>query len=164
MRATDVAAVADIERRSQVNPWPESAFADELRRDWAYIDVARVHPAPALTGQDSAHPVTAAAGVAPSRPQVVGFCDYWLVADEVQLLNLVTDPDWRRQGIARCLMDALLCFASAHSCTVVTLEVRASNRAAHALYSGYGFREVAVRREYYADNREDALLMDLTLR
>ena len=99
----------------------------------------------------------------PDEPVVVGFCDYWLVADEVQLLNIATDPDWQRLGIARLLMDELLAFAKARECALITLEVRSSNRPAQALYHRYGFREVAVRKQYYADNREDAVLMDLRL-
>lgn len=165
MQPADIAAVADIERRSQPAPWPVSAFADELEREWARVEVARAYPAAAYSSEQNSGKLVAAPKSLdnPREPRVIGFCNYWLVADEAQLLNLVTAPSWRRRGVARQLMDALLDRARAHSCTVITLEVRASNLAAQALYRAYRFREVAVRRAYYSDNREDAVLMDLAL-
>ena len=165
MRASDVAAVADIERRSQPTPWPAATFADELDRAWAHVDVARAYPAhagPLQSGHRVALPVGANQPTQPD-PLIVGFCDYWLVADELQLLNIAIAPDWRRRGIARLLIDELLAFAQTRACVLITLEVRSSNHPAQTLYRSYGFREVAVRKQYYADNREDALLMDLRL-
>jgi ribosomal-protein-alanine N-acetyltransferase len=143
MGPDEVAAVAAIDRRSQPSPWSESEFLAELQREWAHVDIARA--------------------AQPGRTPVVGFCNYWLVGDEVQLLNLATDPEWRRRGVASRLLDRLLAFARDRACTLVTLEVRASNDAARALYTRRGFRDVGVRKRYYPDTGEDALLMDLAL-
>jgi ribosomal-protein-alanine N-acetyltransferase len=114
-------------------------FADELARTWARVDVAR------------------AAGV------VVGFVDYWLVADEIHLLAIATHPDHRRRGIAGRLLDHLLDVARASRAVLVTLEVRKTNAPAIALYERRGFLRVGVRPAYYQEDGEDALVMTLDL-
>lgn len=144
MLASDIREVVEIERLSHPVPWLPHVFLGELERDWAHIDVVR---APDQAGQS----------------RVVAFCNYWLVHDEVHLLNLATHPDWRRQGIGTLLVQHLVDVARAHACRYVTLEVRASNHAAQALYSAHGFTTVGVRPAYYQDNREDALVMTLDL-
>lgn len=145
MGAGDIARVLEIERSSQPSPWPAQLFLQELGRDWAYVDLARAE-------RDGDEPAT-----------VVGFCNYWLVHDEVHLLNLAIHPDWRRRGIATRLMNHLLDFARERACRFVTLEVRASNQPARALYRGYGFEAVGVRPRYYAESGEDAVVMTLEL-
>ena len=94
---------------------------------------------------------------------VVAFCNYWLVADEVHLLNIATHPEARRRGHARRLMDHLLAFARENKCRYVTLEVRRSNTGAQELYRSYGFEAVGVRPNYYVEDREDAIVMLLEL-
>ena len=85
---------------------------------------------------------------------------------ETHLLNLTVAPDWRRQGLARVLLDALA--ARAHACgyTCIWLEVRLSNERALDIYRRYGFVEVGLRRGYYpaaGGRREDARVMQLML-
>ena len=94
---------------------------------------------------------------------MVAFCNYWLVRDEVHLLNIATHPDRRRRGYARFLMEHLLGFARRHKCRYITLEVRRSNEAALGLYRAYGFEPVGVRPNYYIEDREDAIVMLLEL-
>jgi [ribosomal protein S18]-alanine N-acetyltransferase len=144
MRASDIGEVAEIERSTPGSPWPDHLFLDELDRDWAYIDLVRTR-------------------AAEGSSRVVGFCDYWLVHDEVQLLNLATHPAFRRQGVATMLLRHLVDFARAHDCRYVTLEVRASNHPAQELYRAHGFAAVGLRPRYYADNGEDAMVMTLDL-
>ena len=139
MRADDLEAVIEIQRNSHLTPWPAHVFTEELAREWAHVDVLRLHE------------------------EVVGFCNYWLVHDEVHLLNIAIAPARRRQGLARRLMDELLDFARRHECTTVILEVRKSNRAAIELYHSYGFEAVGLRPRYYVEDREDALVMSLSL-
>jgi ribosomal-protein-alanine N-acetyltransferase len=141
MTADDTAGVAAMEALSQPSPWPEHVFAGELDRDWAHVDVARFGRAGPL----------------------VAFCNYWLVAGELQLLNLATHPAWRRRGIAAMLMNHLLAVARARHCRQLVLEVRLTNHPAQALYAAHGFTTVGRRAGYYADNGEDALVMLLDL-
>lgn len=133
----DLDAIDAIERASLPEPWPRETFAAELTRPWARVDVARVGGA------------------------VVGFCDYWIVAasHELHVLVIATHPDARGRGVARALLDRSLAAARAAGCTLATLEVRRSNRAAIALYERAGFRTVHVRARYYQRDGEDALVM-----
>jgi [ribosomal protein S18]-alanine N-acetyltransferase len=137
----DLDAIEEIERLSFPVPWARSAFADELARPWARLEILRHAP----TGR------------------VVGFCNYWLVADELHILNVAVHPEERRHGHGARLLRHVLEMARREKVRVLSLEVRASNRAAAALYRSFGFHEVGVRPKYYADNGEDALLMDLEL-
>ena len=98
-----------------------------------------------------------------STDAVVAFCNYWLVADELHILNVAVHPDERRRGHAARLVRHILDEASRNKAHVVSLEVRVSNQAAADLYRKFGFREVGRRPKYYADNGEDALLMDREL-
>lgn len=134
---TEVAldAILAIERQSFPDPWPRRFFAEEIsRREPAYARVAK------LDGE------------------VVGYLVAWFVVDEIHLGNLAVHPDYRRRGIARHLVEHLLERARRHGASLITLEVRAGNKAALALYSHYRFRPVTVRKGYYA-GREDAIIM-----
>jgi len=137
----DLEAVMAIEMLSFPIPWERQAFSDELARPWARLEVLRQ----VATGQ------------------VVGFCNYWLVADELHILNVAVHPDERRHGHAARLLEHMLSEAKRSQTRVVLLEVRLSNHPAQALYRKFGFREVGTRPKYYADNGEDALLMDREL-
>ncbi|HEX7499461.1 MAG TPA: ribosomal protein S18-alanine N-acetyltransferase [Polyangia bacterium] len=137
----DLEAVMAIERLSFPTPWERQAFSDELARPWARLEVLRR----VTTGG------------------VVAFCNYWLVADELHILNVAVHPDERRRGHGVRLLEHMLSEASRNKTRVVSLEVRLSNHAARALYRKFGFREVGTRPRYYADNGEDALLMDRAL-
>ncbi|MGE5181004.1 MAG: ribosomal protein S18-alanine N-acetyltransferase [Acidobacteriota bacterium] len=137
-RATpaDLDAIDEIERHSFKTPWPRSQFEGELAREWARIDVAR-----------------------DERGRVVAFCDYWIVVPELHVLVMATHPDYRGRGIAGALLAHVLAEAAGAGCTMATLEVRAGNRPAIALYERAGFRTVHVRGRYYQDDDEDALVM-----
>ena len=88
---------------------------------------------------------------------------FWLVADEVHLLNIVTRPDARRQGLGALLVQEVLRVGRTSGCTSVSLEVRPSNRAALLLYERFGFVEVGRRKRYYKDNQEDALVLQRSI-
>jgi [ribosomal protein S18]-alanine N-acetyltransferase len=137
----DLDCVMDIERLSFVTPWVRQAFTDELLRSWAHLELLR----------------------APSMGRVVGFCNYWLVADELNILNIAVHPDFRKQGYASVLVQHIVDVARERKARVVSLEVRVSNHAARSLYRKFGFCEVGTRPKYYADNGEDAVLMDLEM-
>jgi ribosomal-protein-alanine N-acetyltransferase len=141
MRLGDLDAVVEIERLSFRSPWSGQIFLEEMARDWAHVDVVR----------DAA------------RGTVLAFGNYWLVADEVHLLNVATDPLARRAGHASRMLAHIIEFGRRHACRVVTLEVRRSNLAAARLYRRFGFRVVGVRPNYYAEDQEDAIVMLLDL-
>jgi ribosomal-protein-alanine N-acetyltransferase len=112
----------------------------ELERPWARLWVTRSEPG--------------------SPP--IAFLLAWVVADELHLIHIATDPESRRRGAARALMSALLAHGASVQSRLVLLEVRRSNRAAIRLYRAFGFTAMGVRRDYYADG-EDAIEMRLTL-
>jgi ribosomal-protein-alanine acetyltransferase len=113
----------------------------ELARAWAKLWVARA-------GDDA---------------EVLAFALTWRAADEVELLDLAVDETWRRRGLARQLLHAILDDARRSGSRLVLLEARASNEPALALYRSAGFFVTDVRRAYYSDNGEDAVVMRLEL-
>ena len=138
--AADLDAIDEIERLSFAAPWPRATFEAELLRDWARVEVERADRG------------------------ITGFCNYWLVANEVHILAIATHPDRRRAGAGGRLLGHALDAGRAAGCTLATLEVRRGNTVAIALYDRAGFKTVHVRKRYYADDGEDALVMvaDLT--
>lgn len=134
----DLAAVLAIDHLCFPTPWPEQAFRDELCRPWAHVEILQE--------------------VASKR--AVAFCNYWIVADELQILTVAVHPDERRRGHAARLVRHMLDEGARAKVRVASLEVRASNEAARGLYRKLGFHDVGRRPKYYADNGEDAVLMD----
>ncbi len=141
MRLGDVDTVMAIESVSFRAPMAARLLLEEMGREWAHIDVVRDR---ATLG-------------------VVAFSNYWVVADEVHLLNLATHPEARRAGHASRLLAHIIEVGRTRSCRFVTLEVRRSNAAAGRLYRRFGFRAVGVRPNYYAEDQEDAIVMLLDL-
>ena len=137
MGLDDVDAVMEIERLSFSAPSSREALGEELARTWARLEVVR----------DT------------TEGRVAAFVDYWLVADELHLLNLATHPEHRRMGHATRLLAHLIDVARKTPCRLMTLEVRRSNGAAQALYRRFAFRAVGVRPNYYAEDQEDAIVM-----
>ncbi len=91
--------------------------------------------------------------------QVVGYCACWVILDELHINSLAVDPDRRRAGLATTLLREVCRDAGRSGATKATLEVRRSNDAALALYSRLGFAVEAVRKDYYQQPREDALVL-----
>jgi [ribosomal protein S18]-alanine N-acetyltransferase len=137
----DIDAIMEIERLSFSAPWSRDAIDEELARAWARIDVVR----------DEADGT------------VTAFANYWLVADELHILNLATHPRERRRGHATRLLAHMIDVARRQPCRLMTLEVRRSNAAAQRLYRRFAFRAVGVRPNYYAEDQEDAIVMLLEL-
>ena len=133
----DLSAVAELQRRSFANAWG----AEAIRWELDHSDVARLYTARAESGS------------------VVAYCACWVVFDELHINSLAVDVQWRRQGIATELLDRVLRDAAAAGVRGATLEVRQSNTAARALYEGLGFKVEGVRRNYYQNPREDALIL-----
>ena len=92
---------------------------------------------------------------------IVGYLCFWVVFEEVRLMNLAVIESMRRRGIARALVSQALKVGSAQSARCAVLELRVSNHVAHDLYRRLGFRDVTTRSRYYTNPTEDALLMEL---
>jgi len=137
------ATAADAPRLRELAKLSGSGFEPEaeLARSWAKLWVARAEP-----GGDA-----------------LAFALTWRAADEVHLLDLAVDAGWRRRGLARELLHAVLADARSSGSRLVLLEARASNEPALALYRSAGFFVTDVRRAYYSDNGEDAVVMRLEL-
>lgn len=95
--------------------------------------------------------------VAVDRERVVGYIAYEVILDEGSLVELAVLPEYRRKGVGRQLVELML--TSCDAVRTVCLEVRASNTPAIRLYRAVGFREISVRRGYYDNPREDAVIM-----
>ena len=135
MTAEHVPQVAALERTCFSHPWTEDMLRQELWNDAAVIVVAE--------GEDGT---------------VLGYAGLQAVLDEGYINNVAVDPRFRRQGVADELIAAFVRFGKA-KLAFLTLEVRASNAPAIALYEKLGFREVGRRKNYYRAEHEDALLM-----
>ncbi|AKU89932.1 ribosomal protein S18-alanine N-acetyltransferase [Vulgatibacter incomptus] len=140
MHLDELAEVTALEHRAFAHPWSPELLRRELTHDWSTILLA-------LEPREDGEPV------------IVGFVIFWVVVDEIHILNVAVDPPQRRRGIARMLLEELLDRGQKAGLVVATLEVRRSNEGAIALYQGLGFRVVGIRKGYYAEEREDAIVM-----
>lgn len=189
MRQEDIPEVTEIERVSFTTSWPVQAYRRELKdnRLARYIVARWVDPShpneTARDGEDDQNP-SAAIGressglkrllssiLTPWRtgeptkaairnaPQLGGYAGLWLMVDEAHITTIAVRPHLRGRGLGELLMVALADRAIAAGADRMTLEVRASNFEAQAVYRKFGFKEEGVRRRYYSDNNEDALIM-----
>ena len=135
MNAAHVSQVAALEKICFADPWSEMSIASELQNLWAYWLVA-------VNGD-----------------QVAGYIGSQSSIDEADVMNVAVHPDYRRQGIAESLIEALVAELKNRSIHSLTLEVRASNAPAISLYEKQGFVQVGCRRNYYRNPKEDALIL-----
>jgi [ribosomal protein S18]-alanine N-acetyltransferase len=148
MGLDDLDRVMEIEKDGFAHPWSADLLRREMVHDWSTI----------LLATQTRHGV---AGL--PREVVVGFIVYWLVHDELHVLNIATAVEERRRGVGRALMDEAAARARKAGAVLATLEVRRSNAAALALYRELGYRQVGVRPNYYVDEGEDAIVMVMDL-
>ena len=176
MQDKDIPQAIEIDREAFPTQWPKpsyTSFKQELRNRLAcYIVVAKPAENEAavqnsenkgflykllhlfdqehLFGEDMA---------SSSREYIVGIAGFWIMVDEAHITTLATRNAFRRQGVGERLLLQIMEMAAKLHADVVTLEVRVSNKQAQALYEKYGFQKVGVRRAYYTDNGEDAVIM-----
>ena len=131
----DLEKIDEIERRAYPTPWSRSMFAGEL-----------------------AKPTSICLGAFEGE-QLVGYMINSRYVDAWHVMNVAVDPDLQRRGIATALLERLFELTSGDQRRGYTLEVRVSNRDAIGLYENLGFVRQGIRRAYYTDNREDALIM-----
>ena len=137
MAAEHLDEVAELERVCFTTPWSRNMLAEELDNACSAYLVA-------LDKEDGS---------------VVGYAGLLVIAGEGHITNVAVRPASRRGGVAAALLDVFLRFAEANALAFLTLEVRASNYAAIALYGSRGFRSVGRRKNYYEHPREDAIIM-----
>lgn len=94
-----------------------------------------------------------------STREVIGFVGVWIIAGEGDITNIAVSPKYRNKGIASELLTKLFELCKTFSCEHLTLEVRLSNIAAQNLYKKFNFKEEGIRKGYYSDNNEDAIIM-----
>jgi ribosomal-protein-alanine N-acetyltransferase len=91
--------------------------------------------------------------------KIIGYAGMWLIADEAQITNIATHPEYRGKGAASSMLEAMLAICKKEKISSITLEVRISNITALNLYKKYRFSQEGLRKQYYADNKEDAIIM-----
>lgn len=91
--------------------------------------------------------------------EIVGYIGLWIMYEQAQITTLGIDKRYQRKGLGLFLLERMITFVKEHGCESMSLEVRVSNEAAIRLYEKVGFSQVAIRKNYYQDNHEDAYLM-----
>jgi ribosomal-protein-alanine N-acetyltransferase len=136
MKESDLDRIMEIEEKSFNPPWSREAFLLELTKNLLakYI-------------------------VAEVDGQVVGYGGIWLIIDEGHVTNIAVDEKYRGKGIGSKILEGLIQLCRDRNMTAMTLEVRKSNVIAQSLYKKYGFKEYGIRKGYYQDNNEDAIIM-----
>ncbi len=139
----DLKEVLEIEQLAFPTPWSKNLFLRELHSDLSKIILAKSD--------------------AFEKRRVLGYICIWLASGEVHILNLACHPNFRRCGIAMSLLEHSLFFSFKRGVRKAFLDVRGSNKEALALYKKYGFKQIGVRKGYYSDTREDAVVMVLEM-
>ncbi len=139
MSTENVDQIADIEQACFSRPWTRRMLLEELDNLSASFIAAEAE-----------------------NGTILGYAGLTVVLDEGYINNIAVREEYRRQGVASALLEVFLRFAQANQLAFLTLEVRASNEAAIALYRRHGFEVAGRRKNYYEDPREDAVLMTRT--
>jgi ribosomal-protein-alanine N-acetyltransferase len=136
MELKDIDDVLKIEHESFTAPWSREAFVNELtsNRFAVYIVIEEAE-------------------------QVIGYCGVWVIVDEAHITNIALLPEHRGKKLGEALLLKVMEVTKKLGAVKMTLEVRVTNSVALALYRKLGFKDGAIRKGYYTDNREDALVM-----
>ncbi len=135
MEAGDLEIVEKLEQSSFSDPWSAKLLQEALDSKWDTLFVAEYHG------------------------QVCGYAALRVLAGEGEIQRIAVFPEYRRMGIGRELMEAMVAFSCGQGAEDMTLEVRAGNTAAIGLYKSYGFAKEGLRKGYYHNPVEDALIM-----
>jgi ribosomal-protein-alanine N-acetyltransferase len=175
MQDKDIPQALEIDREAFPTQWPHptyASFKQELRNRLAcYIVVAKpTETKVAKPDTDDngfwqkflhllGHERISGGEIPTLNEHIIGIAGFWVMVDEAHITTLAVRDTYRRQGIGEQLLIEIIERAAQFGANVVTLEARISNKQAQALYQKYGFQKVGVRRAYYTDNGEDAILM-----
>lgn len=139
MNESDIDDVLEISNLSFSTPWSRLSYEQELNNSLAKYFVAKIND------------------------KVVGFIGTWIIVDESHVTNVAVHPNYRKLGIGSKLIESMLNYCKEKNCTSYTLEVRESNKTAISVYEKHGFVVDGMRKEYYQDNKENALIMWLRI-
>lgn len=171
MRLEDIPQVSEIERESFPTLWPQAAYRRELQSNAMarYIVVADIGtPAQEVARGPSGLVARVRRLLGGQRPpldrlyedqRLVAFIGLWFLLEECHVVTVAVREAYRRRGVGELLLISAIDLALKRKQEVLTLECRVSNHAAQTLYQKYGFEKVGVRKRYYSDNNEDALIM-----
>lgn len=135
MAAEDLETVVILEKELFSDPWPMSAFMDDLVSDYSHPFVVQIDT------------------------EIAGYAILWIGVDEGHLTNIAVAKKYQRKSIAKRLLSYILRFAAESGLTQMILEVRPSNTPAIFLYESFGFARLGVRKRYYRNPVEDCLVM-----
>jgi [ribosomal protein S18]-alanine N-acetyltransferase len=170
MQRQDITQVVKIDREVFPTDWPPTNFSKEIDNRLALYLVATENPPPACVSSqikprqsfyNHLKSLFVKPVATPSNPEnpVLGYAGIWILADEAHVMSIASGLEHRRRGIGEALLLAIFELAKQHRARVITLEVRVSNIIAQKLYIKFGFKNVGIRKGYYLDNREDAIIM-----
>jgi ribosomal-protein-alanine N-acetyltransferase len=183
MRKEDVNQVTEIDREAFSNQWPPTDYQHELKNRMAHYVVAcdagqKVEPGGTGVSGNGGGGLAArlkrlftrkaASGAAPpdaDQHLIIGFVGFWIMADEAHITSIAVRQAYQGRGIGELLLLSAIEMAQELRASIVTLEVRVSNKVAQSLYAKYGFTPAGIRRGYYIDRgprgeeREDGLIM-----
>jgi ribosomal-protein-alanine N-acetyltransferase len=177
MRRQDIPQVTEIDHDAFPTEWPPTNFPRELDNKMAHYivvhETSKVDPAfAAAQSRNETTPKTILERVrnifahypVPEAPEpeeapILGFAGMWLLADEAHVTSIASHKDHRREGIGEALLISLIEMAVVKHARIVTLEARVSNTVAQNLYYKFAFDKLGVRKAYYLDNHEDAVIM-----
>lgn len=135
MNEIDIDGVLAVEEQTFTTPWSRDGFVNEMKNELSHY-LVMIH-----------------------NGKIIGYAGMWLIVDEAHVTNVAILPEYRGQKLGEQLMVALMNRAKERGALSMTLEVRQSNLVAQGLYGKFGFVSRGVRRNYYTDTQEDALIM-----
>ncbi len=142
MKDEDLPFVLEIENLSYPNPWQLSTFKGEI------------------DNKPLSNPYVV---IFKPLNRIIGYVIYWHIQNEVQISNIAISPDYRQMGVGEAVLKEILHEVSLKGAEFIFLEVRPSNHAARSLYSKLGFTILGLRKGYYRNPAEDAIVMGLSL-
>jgi len=140
MRDEDIDQVLEVEHTSFTTPWSWEAFYNEIHKNKFAVYI-----------------------VLEDDNKIIGYCGTWVVIDEAHVTNVAILPGYRGKKLGEALMNKLMSVSREMGARTMTLEVRVTNHVAQSLYRKLGFQNGGIRKNYYSDNQEDALIMWVNL-
>ncbi|MEH7252230.1 ribosomal protein S18-alanine N-acetyltransferase [Neobacillus niacini] len=136
MNEEDIDQILEVEHASFTTPWSREAFYNEIYNNKfaVYIVLEEDH-------------------------KIIGYCGAWIVIDEAHVTNIAILPSYRGKKLGEALLRKMMFVAKDMGARSMTLEVRVTNQVAQSLYRKFGFQNGGIRKNYYSDNQEDALVM-----